>query len=208
MESLTSSLTPWETPDFLPFTPWHTIDIGAMEGFFGVIEIPKTSKYKYEMHKPSGLMMVDRVLHSSIHYPANYGFIPRTYCDDNDPLDILVLGQEPVYPGILMRCRAIGVMTMIDNQEQDDKIIAIHLDDPEYNHYEDIGQLPPHRVRELETFFLDYKKLEKADRKVSVEKFSGKEEAEDVLLKAIVLYRETFLQQSVGEKQSIPPRSS
>lgn len=187
------SLTEWPTPAHLPFTPWHTIDIGPLESFFGVIEIPKYSKYKFELHKPSGLIMADRVLHSSIHYPANYGFIPRTYCDDNDPLDILVFGQEPVYPGILMRCRAIGVMTMVDNEEQDDKIIAIHVDDPEYNHFTDISEFPSHRIRELEAFFLDYKKLEKVDRTVTIENFSGRETAEEVLRQAIALYKSSYL---------------
>lgn len=192
MENL-NSLTPWETPSHLPFVPWHTIDIGPLEGFLCVIEIPKGSKYKYELHKKSGLIMVDRVLHSAVHYPANYGFIPRTYCDDKDPLDILVLGQEPVYPGILMRARAIGVMTMIDDLEEDDKIIAIHFDDPEYNHYKDISELPPHKIKELERFFMDYKKLEKKERIIKIEKFSGKDIAEETIKKAVNFYKEAFL---------------
>jgi inorganic pyrophosphatase len=191
------SLTNWKTPDYLPFTPWHTIDIGPLESFLCIIEIPKGSKYKYEMHKESGLMMVDRVLHSAVHYPANYGFIPRTYCDDQDPLDILVLGQEPVYPGIMMIAKAIGVMTMIDDLEEDDKIIAVHFDDPEYNHYNDISELPPHKIKELERFFLDYKKLEKQERIIKVEKFSGRTEAEKKIKEAVELYKKTFLNKSV-----------
>ncbi|MCB1172449.1 MAG: inorganic diphosphatase [Leptospiraceae bacterium] len=157
------------------------------------IEIPRGSKYKYELHKPSGHVMVDRVLHSSVHYPANYGFIPRTYCDDKDPLDVLVLGQEPVYPGVLIYARPIGVMTMIDDEERDDKIIAVHSHDPEYNHLDDIKELPPHRVKELERFFMDYKALEHKGRKVEVEQFSGRYKAVRIIVESINLYKKTFL---------------
>jgi inorganic pyrophosphatase len=107
------SLTNWDAPKHLPFISWHSVDIRPKDGFWCVIEIPKGSKYKYELDKKSGLIKVDRVLHSAVHYPANYGFIPRTFCDDNDPLDILVYGQEAVFPGILMKAKPIGVMTMI-----------------------------------------------------------------------------------------------
>jgi len=187
------SLTNWEPPKHLPFISWHSVDIGPIDGFWCVIEIPKGSKYKYELDKKSGLIKVDRVLHSAVHYPANYGFIPRTFCDDNDPLDILVYGQEAVFPGILMKAKPIGVMTMIDDLEEDDKIIAVHADDPEYNHYNDISELPPHKIKELERFFLDYKKLEKKERIVKIERFSGRSEAEKILLKSIKLYKKTFL---------------
>jgi inorganic pyrophosphatase len=185
-------LTPWETPNHLPHTPWHTVQIGPIDKLLAFIEIPKGSKYKYEMHKPSGVVMVDRVLSSSVHYPANYGFLPRTYCDDNDPLDILVIGQEPVYPGVLMQARPIGVMTMIDNMERDDKVIAVHADDPEYSHYNDISQFAEHKWRELERFFLDYKALEKGDRTVTIEKFSGRDEAVNVIMESIDLYKKNY----------------
>src|SRR5512141_352181 len=116
--------------------PWHDVDPGSSAPAFvrAIIEIPKGSKGKYELDKDSGLLKVDRVLFSSVHYPANYGFIPRTYCDDHDPLDVLVLGQEPVVPLAIMRAKAIGVMKMTDQGEEDDKIIAVHADDPEYSH--------------------------------------------------------------------------
>ncbi len=188
------SLTPWRTPDHLDRTPWHAVDIGAMDTMWCYIEIPRGSKYKYEMHKESGLIMVDRVLHSAVHYPANYGYIPRTYCDDHDPLDVLVLGQESVYPGVLIRATPIGVMTMVDNEERDDKIIAVHSNDPEYNHYRDISELPPHRVRELERFFMDYKALEHAERVVNVERFSGVATAHQVIHESIKLYIDTFVE--------------
>ncbi len=185
--------TPWPTPAHLEKTPWHHVDIESVEDFLCFIEIPRGSKYKYELHKPSGLVFVDRVLHSSVHYPANYGFIPRTYCDDKDPLDVLVLGQEPVYPGVLIYARPIGVMTMIDDEERDDKIIAVHSHDPEYNHLDDIKELPPHRTRELERFFMDYKVLEHQGKQVKVEQFSGRYKALRIINESIALYKKTFI---------------
>lgn len=184
--------TPWKIPDHLDKTSWHSVDIESLDDFLCFVEIPRGSKYKYELHKDSGLVMVDRVLHSSVHYPANYGFIPRTYCDDQDPLDVLVLGQEAVFPGILIYAKPIGVMTMIDDDESDDKIIAVHSHDPEYNHYDDIKELPPHRIRELERFFLDYKALEHGGT-VKVEQFSGRGKAMRILIESIELYKKTFL---------------
>ena len=120
--------------------PWHDLALGddITREFRCVIEIPKGSKIKYELDKATGLLWLDRVLHSAVHYPANYGFLPRTYCDDGDPLDVLVLGQEPVVPLCFLRAKAIGVITMRDDKGQDDKIIAVHVDDPEYAHYRDV----------------------------------------------------------------------
>ncbi len=170
--------------------PWHDVELGdSIETWFrAIIEIPKGSKVKYELDKRTGMLWLDRVLHSAVHYPANYGFLPQTYCDDSDPLDVLVLGQEPVVPLCVLRARAIGVMTMVDDKGQDDKIIAVHVDDPEYVHYRDIAELPPHRLKELERFFLDYKVLE--DKAVSVEGMQGHIDAERVIRDAVRLYRE------------------
>ncbi len=142
--------------------PWHDVSlpVDPTLWFPVFIEIPRGSKVKYELDKTTGLLWVNRVLYSAVYYPANYGFVPRTYCPDGDPLDALVLGQEPVAPGVLLRARAIGVMRMRDEKGQDDKIIAVHVDDPEYRGCHDIGDLPPHRLRELQRFFLDYKMLE------------------------------------------------
>jgi inorganic pyrophosphatase len=172
---------------------WHDVELGEpIEQYFrAVIEIPKGSKVKYELDKTTGLLYLDRVLHSAVHYPANYGFLPRTFCDDGDPLDVLVLGQEPVLPLCILRAKAIGVLTMRDEKGQDDKVIAIHVDDPEYAHYHDIAELPPHRLRELERFFLDYKVLE--HKSVNVEQFGGRLEAESVIRAAVRLYRERIL---------------
>jgi inorganic pyrophosphatase len=168
---------------------WHDVELGdhLERDFCAVIEIPKGSKVKYELDKATGLLRVDRVLHSAVYYPANYGFLPRTYCADGDPLDVLVLGQEPVVPLCVLRARAIGVLEMQDEKGQDDKIIAVHVDDPEYAHYHDIADLPPHRLKELERFFLDYKALER--KTVAVDRMRGRAEAERVVREAAALYR-------------------
>jgi inorganic pyrophosphatase len=171
---------------------WHDVPLGdAIEDHVNaVIEIPKGSKVKYELDKATGLLAVDRVLHSAVHYPANYGFLPRTFCDDGDALDVLVLGQEPVVPLCIVRARAIGVITMRDEKGQDDKIIAVHIDDPEYAHYRDVGELPPHRVTELQRFFLDYKVLE--NKTVNIDQLRGRAEAERVIRAGAALYRDTI----------------
>jgi inorganic pyrophosphatase len=141
---------------------WHDLDLGERieQHLPVVIEIPKGSKVKYELGKRTGMLTVDRVLASAVHYPANYGFLPQTYCEDGDPLDALVLGQEPVVPLCILRAKAIGVITMRDETGEDDKIVAIHIDDPENAEYDDLADLPTHRVHELQQFFLDYKELE------------------------------------------------
>jgi inorganic pyrophosphatase len=169
---------------------WHDVELGdhIEHHFRAIIEIPKGSKIKYELDKRTGLLYLDRVLHSAVHYPANYGFLPQTFCDDGDPLDVLVLGQEPVLPLCILRARAIGVLGMRDEKGQDDKIIATHIDDPEYEHYRDVAELPPHRLRELERFFLDYKVLE--NKTVNVEALRGRADAERVVREAVRLYRE------------------
>ncbi len=151
-----------------------------------IIEIPTGSKVKYELDKKSGLLLVDRVLFSAVHYPANYGFVPRTYCDDGDPLDILVLCQEQIQPLAIMQAKVIGVMKMRDDKGEDDKLIAVHADDPNYSDYSDVSELPPHRLRELQRFFQDYKALE--NKKVLVEAPQGRSDALQVLRDAMRLY--------------------
>jgi inorganic pyrophosphatase len=168
---------------------WHDVELGSRvpDVLPVVIEVTKGSKTKYELDKKSGLIRVDRILYSSVHYPANYGFIPRTYCEDHDPLDVLVLGQEPVMPLAIMMAKPIGVMKMIDQGEADDKIIAVHADDPEYSFYNSIQELPPHRMMEVRRFFEDYKALE--NKTVKVEKFLDRDEALKVIQECIGFYQ-------------------
>jgi len=168
---------------------WHDIPLGDRieEHFVAIVEIPKGSKVKYELDKESGLLKVDRVLFSAVHYPANYGFLPRTYCDDGDPLDVLVLCQEPVAPLCIMRARAIGMFRMRDEKGGDDKIIAVHVDDPAYVDYTHIDQVPKHVLLELRRFFLDYKTLE--NKSVEVDEFQGPDVANETIRAAIESYK-------------------
>src|SRR5579872_4602700 len=162
--------------------PWHDYPLDERiltERFPAIIEVPMGSKNKYELDKASGLLRLDRVLYSAVYYPANYGFIPRTYCDDGDPLDVLVLGQEPVVPQAILRAKAIGVMPMRDEKGQDDKVIAVHLDDAAYRDYAHIVELPQHLLLQVQRFFLDYKVLE--GKKVSLERPHGPGEALSIL---------------------------
>lgn len=170
--------------------PWHDsyVDSSMAAGAFPVvIEIPKGSKNKYELDKETGLLRLDRVLYSAVHYPADYGFIPRTFCDDGDPLDALVLGQEPVYPLTIVEARAIGVMRMRDEKGLDDKIVAVSVHDPAFSHFKDKAELPAHLLRELRRFFEDYKALE--HKQVVVEDLLGPEEAATIIREALELYR-------------------
>ncbi len=168
---------------------WHDIHLGDRieDHFVSIIEIPKGSKVKYELDKESGLLKVDRVLFSAVHYPANYGFLPRTYCDDGDPLDVLVLCQEPVAPMCIMRARAIGMFRMRDEKGGDDKIIAVHVDDPAYVDYTHVDQIPKHVLLELRRFFLDYKTLE--NKTVEVEAFQGPDVANETIRAAVEAYK-------------------
>jgi inorganic pyrophosphatase len=171
--------------------PWHDtyVDDSVIATAFPVIvEIPKGSTNKYELDKETGLLKLDRVLYSAVHYPADYGFIPRTYCDDGDPLDALVLGQEPVYPLTIVQARAIGVMRMRDEKGIDDKIVAVSVRDPWFADYHDKGQLPPHVLRQVRRFFEDYKVLE--HKQVVVEDLLGPEEAVQIIRDALEMYRQ------------------
>ncbi len=172
--------------------PWHDVSIGdnAPHEVQGIIEIPKNTRAKYELDKESGLLKMDRVIYSSMYYPANYGFIPKTYCDDDDPLDILVLSQIEIVPMCLVEAKVIGVMRMLDGGEMDDKIIAVAKDDMAVNHINDIEDLGPHFTKELQNFFEDYKKLE--NKTVAVEGFQGNEVAKGIVLKAIEDYQAKF----------------
>jgi inorganic pyrophosphatase len=170
--------------------PWHDTYVDEMQiatAFPAVIEIPKGSTNKYELDKETGLLRLDRVLYSAVHYPADYGFIPRTFCDDGDPLDVLVLGQEPVYPLTIVEARAIGVMRMRDEKGVDDKIVAISVRDPAYADYRDKSELPTHVLRMVRRFFEDYKVLE--HKQVIVDELLGPEAAIEIINEALNLYR-------------------
>ena len=171
---------------------WHDISPKRIspDSFYAVIEIGKGSKIKYELDKETGFIKMDRILYTSTHYPANYGFIPRTYSDDNDPLDVLVLCSEQLSPLTLVECYPIGVIRMLDNGHHDDKIIAIPFDDPNYNMYMDIEQLPKHIFDEMTHFFTVYKQLE--GKKTYVSKTEGHVVAREVIAKSIKAYEEKY----------------
>jgi inorganic pyrophosphatase len=172
------------------FHPWHGISPGerAPEVVNAIIEIPKNTRAKYELDKKSGMLLLDRVLYSSVYYPANYGFIPQTYGDDKDPLDILVLSQIAIVPLCIVSARVIGVMRMIDNDEKDDKIIAVAEHDQSVNHFENSENLPEHFFNELQSFFEDYAKLE--DKTVSIEAFQPAEKAMEIVTQSIADYKD------------------
>ena len=171
---------------------WHDIKPERIqeEDFMAVIEIPKGSKNKYELDKETGVLMLDRILHTSTHYPANYGFIPRTYGDDMDPLDVLVLCTEPIAPMTLVRCYPIGVIRMLDQKRLDDKIICIPFSDPTYNEYKDIGELPKHVFEEMSHFFQVYKALE--GKETTAGEVQDRIVAVEVIKKARNNYRALF----------------
>jgi inorganic pyrophosphatase len=171
--------------------PWHDTYVDETviaTAFPVVVEIPKGSKNKYELDKETGLLRLDRVLYSAVYYPADYGFIPRTYCDDGDPLDALVLSQEPVYPLTIVEARAIGVMRMRDEKGVDDKIVAVSVRDPAFADYLDKDQLPQHLLREVRRFLEDYKALE--HKQVVVDDMLGPREAVEIINTALDLYRQ------------------
>lgn len=174
---------------------WHDMDpsVIAPDDFPAVIEIPKASKCKYELDKYTGLLRLDRILYTSTHYPANYGFIPRTYADDGDPLDVLVLCSEPIYPLTLVRVYPIGVMRMLDGGKMDDKIIAIPFSDPTYLGIRSIDELPSHIFDEIIHFFKVYKQLE--NKQTDVQSLFGRKKAEEIIREAIDCYHETFEKQ-------------
>ena len=171
---------------------WHDINPERIkpEDFISVIEISKYSKKKYELDKETGDIILDRILYTSTHYPANYGFIPRTYGDDNDPLDVLLLCSETLEPLTLARAYPIGVMTMIDNGSNDEKIIAIPFNDPTYNNYHDIDDLPSHIFDEMMHFFKVYKHLE--NKQTAVKEIKGREEALKIIQAAMDNYNKKF----------------
>src|SRR3954464_6877732 len=168
--------------------PWHDVTPGSKlpQEFNSIVEIPFGSSVKYELDKTSGLIKLDRVLYSAVYYPANYGFIPQTLAEDDDPLDVLVLCQETVVPLTLIKARTIGLMTMIDAGEKDHKIIAVALDDPEFNSYREAAEMPSHRLTMLRRFFQDYTQLE--GKVVEVDEIQPAKEAYPIIEDALMRY--------------------
>ena len=172
---------------------WHSIDSRRItkDKFFACIEISLGSKAKYELDKETGMLKLDRILYTSTHYPANYGFIPKTYAEDNDPLDVLVLCNESIIPLTIVECKPIGVMHMIDNGQADEKIIAVCLNDPFYKDYNSIKDLPAHVSEEIKHFFTVYKSLEGKETVVDNE-LEGAEEAKQVIQESIKRYKDKY----------------
>jgi len=166
---------------------WHDIKPGTAEELNVIIEIPKLSRIKYELDKETGLIMVDRVLYSPMHYPANYGFVPQTLWDDGDPLDVLVMSHEPFVPGCLVKARPIGVMEMTDDGDSDAKVLAVPVSDPRYKMINDISDLDPHTLEEIKHFFKVYKELQK--KEVIVAEWRDKDEAKKDITRSIELYK-------------------
>ncbi len=179
---------------------WHDIFPSRItpESFVAVVEISKGGKNKYELDKETGLLMMDRVLYTSTHYPANYGFIPRTYGDDNDPLDVLVLCQESIVPLTLVKCIPIGCVLMIDNWENDEKIIAVPEKDPSMEDYRDISDIPKHTFDEISHFFEVYKSLE--GKRTFVKEIVGREAAQNIIRTCMDNYDRKFGSRSPQEQ--------
>jgi len=172
------------------FNAWHDVSFGenAPDYVTGIIEIPKNSRAKYELDKATGMIVLDRVLASPMFYPTNYGFIPQTYCDDKDPLDILVLSEIEIVPLCLVESKIIGVMQMIDGGEIDDKIIAVAKGDRHWNHFNDLSDLPMHVLDEIRVFFENYKQLE--NKTTHVKEFLNRSEAIKIFEQSVVDYKE------------------
>jgi inorganic pyrophosphatase len=171
---------------------WHDLDSSRVspDDFIVVVEIEKGSKNKYELDKETGMLKLDRVLYTSTHYPANYGFIPKTFADDGDPLDALVLCSEPILPMTLVRCFPIGAIKMIDNGENDEKVISIPFGDPMYNSYRDISELPKHMFDEMLHFFSVYKTLE--GKQTVADEVIGSAEVRKIIEHTLESYRKKF----------------
>ena len=168
--------------------PWHDVTPGEHlpQEFNALVEIPMGSSVKYELDKKTGMLRLDRMLYSAVYYPANYGFIPQTYAEDDDPLDVLVLCQEPLAPLTLVTARAIGLMTMVDCGKRDHKILAVAIGDPEFNSFREAQELPPHRLMMLRRFFQDYKYLE--GKSVEVDEIQPSELALPIIEESLQRY--------------------
>ncbi|HDH31679.1 MAG TPA: inorganic diphosphatase [Candidatus Wolfebacteria bacterium] len=173
---------------------WHDLQFGDKEKFTTIIEIPKLSRVKYELDKKTGFIKVDRILDSSIHYPTNYGFIPQTLCGDDDPLDVLLLSYEPLIPGCIIQAKPVGLLNMTDDDKNDEKILAAPTKDPRFNNINDISDVEPHILKEIQHFFKIYKNSQK--KEVAVKEWENKEKAIEAIEKSTNLYKEKYKSQS------------
>ena len=171
---------------------WHDIEPGTKEAMNVIIEINKGSKNKYEVDKKTGLIALDRVSYTTQDFPFDYGFVPRSYWHDNDPLDVVLLTTYPLIPGILVRARPIAIMEMIDGGERDDKVIAVPVDDPRFDNIQDLGDVNPHTLKEIKHFYSTYKKLK--NKEVEVKEFKDKKEAQKAFEEGLKMYNEKYSQ--------------
>jgi inorganic pyrophosphatase len=169
---------------------WHDVEPGTKEAMNVIVEINKGSKNKYEIDKQTGLIALDRVMHTAQDYPFDYGFVPRSLWHDDDPLDVVLLTSHSLVPGVLVRARPVALMNMIDSGDADDKIIAVPADDPRFDDVHDLGDVNPHVIKEMEHFFSTYKKLQ--NKEVEVTGFKGKKEAQDTFVEGLELYTKEF----------------
>lgn len=170
--------------------PWHSVSAGTPKEVQAIIEVPKDSFLKYELDKETGLMKLDRPLYSAVHYPGDYGFIPQTLAEDNDPLDVIIVSNFSTYPGTLVRARPVGVLEMRDQKERDDKIVAVHASDPNFAQVKSLKDLPRHLLLEITRFFETYKELE--GKKVKVLRVKGLKESHATIRKAMLSYKREF----------------
>ncbi len=178
--------------------PWHDVSRGTPENFNAIIEITAGSRNKYEVDKETGMLMLDRVIFSSVMYPADYGFLPQTFWEDGDPLDVLVLSRYPIQPMTIVPCRPVGVMQMIDDGEEDDKILAVVATDPNFTQVKDLKDLEPHLLIEIKHFFEVYKELQK--KKVTVEKFLPRADAIKIIKKSFDMYDKKYSKKTEKKK--------
>jgi len=173
--------------------PWHGLSYGdAPDIVEAFIEVPMDSMLKYELDKESGHLRLDRVLYSAVHYPGDYGFIPQTLSEDGDPIDIIVLSHNPVHPGVIVQARPIGMLEMVDVDERDEKIIAVHANDPRYDNYKDIAHVNEHILQEIRHFFETYKQLQ-SNNKVEIKSVKGVTHAKEEIMLAIKRYKEEYV---------------
>ncbi len=176
---------------------WHNLSPGPQppDVIYAVVEVPKGSRNKYEYSKSAGVIKLDRVLYSPLHYPGDYGFIPQSLYDDNDPLDVLVMMTEPTFPGCVIEVRPVGMLRMLDRGEHDDKVLAVPSNDPQFSDYHDLDDIPRHFPTEVEHFFKVYKQLE--GKEVETQGWVGAAEARKAIASSLVLYREKYPPQQI-----------